>query len=153
MGSSFNEVVIPTNICFSFQHVTQLHVLSHLNKLCKRKATILDSVSARLLKECSDLICGSLARIFNQSIDTFFSMNGRMQESPLFFKKVGSRSDPSNYRPISIIPVVAKVFERIVYVQLYHYLNENNLLSRHQSGFRLLHSTVTALIEATITGL
>ena len=65
-----------------------------------------------------------------------------MQESPLFFKKVGSRSDPSNYRPISIILVVAKVFERIVYVQLYHYLNENNLLSRHQS-------TVTALIEAT----
>ena len=65
------------------------------------------------------------------------------------FKKAGSRSDPSNYRPISIIPVVAKVFERIVYDQLYHYLNENDLLSQHQSGFRSLHSTVTALIEAT----
>ena len=68
--------------------------------------------------------------------------------TPLF-KKVGSRSDPSNYRPISIIPVVAKVFERIIYDQLYHYLNENNPLRRHQSGFRSLHSTVTALIEAT----
>ena len=44
---------------------------------------------------------------------------------------------------------MAKVFERIVYDQLYHYLNENNLLSRHQSGFRSLHSKVTALIEAT----
>ena len=44
---------------------------------------------------------------------------------------------------------MAKIFERIIYDQLYHYLNENNLLSRHQSGFRLLHSTVTALIEAT----
>ena len=44
---------------------------------------------------------------------------------------------------------MAKVFERIIYDQLYHYLNENNLLSRHQSGFRSLHSTVTALIEAT----
>ena len=44
---------------------------------------------------------------------------------------------------------MAKVFKRIVYDQLYHYLNENNLLSRHQSGFRSLHSTVIALIEAT----
>ena len=76
-------------------------------------------------------------------------MNGRVQESRLFFKKAGSRSDPSNYRPISIIPEEAKFFERIVYDQLYHYLNENDLLSQHQPGFRSLHSTVTALIEAT----
>ena len=44
---------------------------------------------------------------------------------------------------------MAKVFERIIYDQVYHYLNENNLLSRYQSCFRSLHSTVTALIEAT----
>ena len=47
---------------------------------------------------------------------------------------------------------MAKVFERIVYDQLYYYLNENDLLSQHQSGFRSLHSTVTALIEATDNG-
>jgi len=62
---------------------------------------------------------------------------------------IGSRSDPSNYRLISIIQVVAKVFERIIYDQLYHYLKVNNFLNRHQSSFRSLHSTVTALIEAT----
>ena len=52
-------------------------------------------------------------------------------------------------RPISVIPVVAKVFERIIYDQLYHYLTTNNFLSCHQSGFRSLHSTLTALFEAT----
>ena len=108
-------------------------------------------MSARLLKECPDLISWSLAPIFNQSIDTGIFpdewKNARIK--PLIFKKAGSRSDPSNYRPISIIPIVAKVFERIIYDQLYHYLNENNFLSRHQSGFRSLHSTITALIEAT----
>jgi hypothetical protein len=66
---------------------------------------------------------------------------------PLF--KQGDRSDLNNYCPISIIPVVAKVFERVVYVQTFAFLNENNLLSCHQSGFRFLHSTVTALLEAT----
>ena len=66
---------------------------------------------------------------------------------PLF--KQGERLDLNNYRPISIIPVVAKVFERIIYDQLYGYLTETNLISGHQSGFRSLHSTVTALLEAT----
>ena len=134
--------------CFSFQRVTQSHVLSYLNKLCKRKATGLDSVSARLLRECPDLISGSLALIFNQSIDTgIFPDEWKNARITPLFKKAGSRSDPSNYRPISIIPVVAKVFERIIYDQLYHYLNENNLLSRHQSGFRSLHSTVVHIDE------
>jgi len=48
-----------------------------------------------------------------------------------------------------IFKVVAKVFERIIYDQLYAYLVANNLLSTHQSGFRSLHSTVTSLLEAT----
>jgi len=92
----------------------------------------------------------SLALIFNQSIDTgIFPDEWRGARITPLFKKVGSGSDPSNYRPISIIPVVAKVFERILYDQLYPYLNKNDLPSRHQFGFRSLHSTVTALIEAT----
>ena len=56
VGTSFDEFVNQTSSCYSFQRVTQLQVLSHLNKLCKRKATGLDSVSARLLRECPDLI-------------------------------------------------------------------------------------------------
>ena len=68
--------------------------------------------------------------------------------SPLY-KNSGKRNDPSNYRPISVIPVVAKVFDRIIYDQLYVHLTKYNLLSKHQSGFRSLHSTVTAPLEAT----
>ena len=55
----------------------------------------------------------------------------------------------NNYRPISVISAIAKVFERIVYNQLSSYLSVNNILSQHQSGFRSFHSTVTALLEAT----
>lgn len=44
---------------------------------------------------------------------------------------------------------MAKVFERIIYNQLYGYLTQNDLISSHQSGFRSLHSTVTALLHAT----
>ena len=55
----------------------------------------------------------------------------------------------NNYRPISVISAVAKVFERIIYDQIYTYLSEHDILSKSQSGFRSIHSTVTALLEAT----
>ena len=67
--------------------------------------------------------------------------------TPLF--KQGERSDLNNYRPISVIPVIAKVFERIVYDQLYRFLTKEDVISKQQSGFRSLHSTVTALLVAT----
>ena len=67
--------------------------------------------------------------------------------TPLF--KQVEASDLNNYRPISVISVIAKVFERIVYDQLYNFLSDEDIISIHQSGFRSLHSTVTALLEAT----
>ena len=57
--------------------------------------------------------------------------------------KQGPASDLNNYRPISVISVIAKVFERIVYDKLYNVLNNEDIISPHQSGFRSLHSTVT----------
>ena len=61
--------------------------------------------------------------------------------------KTGDPSNPSNFRPISIIPVVSKIVERAVHQQLYDYLAENHLLSSTQHGFRPRHSTETALIS------
>ena len=67
--------------------------------------------------------------------------------TPIF--KQGDRSDMHNYRPISVISAIAKVFARIIYNRISSYLSEHNILSKHQSGFRSFHSTMTALLEAT----
>ena len=67
--------------------------------------------------------------------------------TPLF--KQGERTDVNNYRPIPVISVIAKVFERIVYDQLHSFLANEENITKRQSGFRSLHSTVTALLEAT----
>ena len=64
------------------------------------------------------------------------------------FKK-GSRLETGNYRPISVLPVVSKIIEKIVHSQLYQYLTENNLLSNAQSGFRKKFSTQTSLHRLT----
>ena len=63
--------------------------------------------------------------------------------------KKGPRNMLDNYRPISILPVVSKVFEGILYKQLVEYLDAENLLSEHQFGFRCPHSTVSALLDCS----
>ena len=102
-----------------------------------------------LTRECAELICISICKIFNCSLTTgIFPDDWKCAKvTPLF--KQGSSSDMNNYRPISVISVVAKVFERIRYDQVYAYLSEHSIISKSQSGFRSIHSTVTALLEAT----
>ena len=67
--------------------------------------------------------------------------------TPIF--KKGSKSDLNNYRPISVLPIVSKLFQKIIYQQLYDYLDKHKILNTYQSGFRSLHSTMTALLETT----
>ena len=60
-------------------------------------------------------------------------MIGKLQKVfPLF--KSDERNDPNNFRPISVLPAVARVLERLVYEQMYTYLTENNRIQPRQSG-------------------
>ena len=95
------------------------------------------------------IVAPSLTDVFTKSILTgIYPTEWKLARVTPIFKK-GSKSDINNYRPISVIPVVSKVLEKLVYDQLYHYLNDNKLLSSCQSGFHSLHSTIIALLEAT----
>ncbi len=55
--------------------------------------------------------------------------------------------DPTNYRPISILPTLGKLLERIIHNQLYHHLTSNNLLMAKQSGFRKGYFTGTCIVD------
>ena len=137
------------NTTFNLEEVNSRTGFFHLSNLSKSKATGLDGISARLLRECPDLISESLTLIFNRSINTGIFPDEWKYAKVIPIHKHGKRNCTDNYRPISIIPVVAKVFERIIYNQLSLFFSENGLLNNCQSGFRGLHSTVTALLEAT----
>ena len=64
---------------------------------------------------------------------------------PVF--KGGIKTDPSNYRPISILPTISKLFEKHVNHHLMGFLNKFKLIHRSQSGFRQKHSCQTALVK------
>ena len=115
----------------------------------KKKSAGLDNIPNKLLKIAAEVVAPSLTKIFIQSIitGTFPEEWKEARVSPLY--KNGAKNDPSNYRPISVIPTVSKIYEKIIYDQLYDYLNTHNLLTHCQSGFRSFHSTLTTLLEAT----
>ena len=104
-----------------------------MEKLCKTKATGLDKISARLLRYCPDLLSESLTVIFNCSINIGIFPDEWKYSKVIPIFKHGERRDLNNYRPISIIPVVVKVFERIIYDQIYSFITDNNLLCNNQS--------------------
>jgi len=102
-----------------------------------------------MLKIAAGVLAPSLAFLFNQSISSgVVPTEWKLARVTPIFKK-GKRQDVNNYRPISIIPAVAKVFEQIIYDQFFKYLNDNDLLVSCQYGFSSLHSTLTSLLEAS----
>jgi len=62
-----------------------------------------------------------------------------------FIHKNGSKLDPNNYRPISILPTLSKLLERHISTQLLSFVTKHNVIECNQSGFRKLHSCCTAL--------
>ena len=91
--------------------------------------TRLDNLQARLLKTASPAISGSLAYIINQSLTSGnFPSDWKMARLTPIYKK-GSKVQPGNYRPVSVLPITSKFIERIVHNQLYEYMTENKFLT------------------------
>ena len=145
----FKQYLLKPKTNFRLEKISLTSVLETLNSLATKKAVGLDYISSKLLKVAAPVLAESLCKIFNKSVETG-TFPSEWKSAKVFpVHKKDDKSNPNNYRPISVLPAVGKVFERIIYNQLYSYLSRNKLLTKHQSGFRSLHSTVTALLDAT----
>lgn len=131
---------------FCFRSTSSSVIFTHLNRLSKTKATgpyLLCWFVSVLIVIISGPLCDLFIVKYLKS-GIFFDDWKCARETPLF--KQGKSSDLNNYRLISVIFVVAKVFEKIVYYQLDNFLNNKEIISKHQSDFRSLHSTLTTLL-------
>ena len=106
-----------------------------------------DGVSILLVRRSFEAIGTVFLHLVNSSISLSEVPNSWKHTLVFPIHKSGDLSNPSNFRSISIVPVIAKIVERAVHKQLYSYLSTNNLLSPTQQGFRPRHSTETALLS------
>lgn len=99
------------------------------------------------MKHVADFIAPILTHIFNLCfVDAVFPVNMQVARVTVLFKK-GDRNNLGNYRPVSILPVFSKIFEKLLHSRLSNFIDKCNLLTSQQFGFRKNKSTELALLE------
>ena len=137
------EQCFSINKTFSFQQVTENEVVKIVLQLDCSKAY--GDIPANMLKETLDTNVPILTRIINTGFEnkSFPSLLKSAEVCPIF--KKNDDLDKENYRPVSVLPVVSKVFERILYIQIEKFMNDK--LSRLLTGFRKNHRTQNCLLN------
>ena len=115
---------VPDNVSFKLSYITCDQVASNSSALDPSKATGLDGLGPKIIKLASNILSPIVAALINKSINsgTFPSQLKCAKVFPIF--KGGVKTDPVNYRPISILPTVSKIFEKHVNKHLMNYLNK-----------------------------
>ena len=141
----YNKTLKLPNTRFKFTFVSEDSVLKILKNIDENKAAGLDNLSGKFLKDGATILAKPLSQICNLSIkySTFPNDCKIAKLKPLF--KRGSKTDPKNYRPISLLPLISKIIEKIIHDQTQNFLDKNNVIYRYQSGFRKFYSTDSCL--------
>jgi len=151
------KVILSDSILPNFTYLTNARldnitftdedILLLIRNLQPGKANGPDEISARMLLICDDSIVFPLKLIFQNILLTgvFPDLWKRANVTPIH--KKGDKQITKNYRPISLLPICSKLFEKIVFKHLYNFLNVNALLTKNQSGFRPADSTINQLIS------
>ena len=109
-----------------------------------------DRIPVTVLKHCLPELSDILSRLFKKCLsETCFPSCWKCASVVPVFKNSGDRSDSRNYRPISLLSVISKVFESLINDALVSHLETNNLFSDHQYGFRRNRSTADHLTVIT----
>ena len=134
---------------FNFSFISTEEISKEINNLKNKKSNGHDDIPAIFIKLTKDHLAKQLSKMFNLSIQNniYPSQLKIAKVSPIF--KNGDSQLANNYRPISVLTHINKIFEKVLFSRLSSFLFENKILFDYQFGFREGHSTTQALIELT----
>ena len=108
-----------------------------------------DDISIRMIKICDKSLIKPLMLIFKKSIRSSYYPDIWKKSNIIPVHKKNDKRLVNNYRPISLLPVFGKIFEKIIFNKIYNYLSKENLLNSNQSGFQPSDSCINQLIAIT----
>lgn len=150
-----NNMSSPTN-SFYMPPILESDVRQAILKLKNTSSLDFYELNSYIIKASVDHLVMPLAILFNKCLmDGIWPNNLKISKIVPIFKK-GDVDIADNYRPIAIVPIIAKIFENIIKERLTVYLDSNNIISAQQFGFRRSSSTVKALlalIDSIVDGL
>ena len=130
--------------------VTVKDIATRIRNLDSTKATGPDDIPVIVLKNICPEISPLLAKLFNRCLkERCFPDSWKMSSVCPVFKNAGDRCSPSQYRPISLLSVMSKLFESVINKAVISHLDRNKLLSDNQYGFRSSRSTADILTVIT----
>ena len=132
---------------FYFSHVDKNTVLKEIKKLNLNKAVQDSDIPVKILKENADFFADYIYLQFNEAVDSSKFADFFKSADILAAFKQGSRNKKENYKPNSILPLISKIFERIICGQLSNYFD--NILSKFQCGFRKSYSPQHCILLMT----
>lgn len=139
---------LPSSRCSLFLRPTDnLEVFNLINAINVNKSTGADKISGMVLKRCIEPITPVLSDIINLMLSTgIYPDHLKIAKvSPVY--KSGSKTCSNNYRPISVLPIINNIIEKIVYCRIKDFLTKNNFFYKYQYGFREKCGTHIATIE------
>ena len=139
----------PTQNSMFLRAITEDELRKEIKKLNIHKATGPDNVSAQIIKRTESEVIQPLLHIINRTIEegTYPEQLKIAKVVPIYKKK--EKTNPGNYRPISLLSVINKLIEKILHKQIFSFLQKNNILNIDQYGYQPKKSTTTALMEIT----
>ncbi|KAI8429321.1 hypothetical protein MSG28_007816 [Choristoneura fumiferana] len=136
-----------TNQLSSLTLCTEEEISKIIDNLDSNSSAGLDGISTKCIKCIKHHIISQLTKCINECLNRgiFPDELKVARVSPIH--KSGPKTDPGNYRPISVLPVISKVFERVLYNRLDNYLNKIGFYFQRQYGFRTKSNTLSATID------
>ena len=130
---------------FKFSEVSENEILKELTNLSTKKSTISNDIPANILKESRNTLAVKLTSLFNECIrnNNFPDSLKKAEITPIY--KKGDSSKKENYRPISNLSNISKIFERILHNQISNYMESK--FSKHLCGFRKNNNTQNSLLR------
>jgi hypothetical protein len=132
---------------FKFAKVNDSEINQIISKLKGKSSSGYDSISTEMLKLIYKPLLNVLTTIINQMLTSGIFPDKLKIAKVIPIYKSGEKTNCENYRPISLLPAISKVFEKVIFKQLYTYMTVNGFICTNQYGFRLNHSTEYATAD------
>ena len=150
-----NGSVLPKSQIFLTQsrlctlHFDEKELIKIIRNLNVHQAHGHDDISIRMIKICDKSILKPLILLFENSTKSSYYPDIWKKSNIIPAHKKNDKQLVNNYRPISLLPIFGKIFEKTIFNRIYNFLSEKNLLNHNQSGFRPSDSCVNQLLSIT----
>lgn len=132
---------------FNFVRVEENSIIKVVESLNSSAASGLDRISVKFIQKCRGYLIGKITELVNEAIHTCVFDDTLKIAKIIPVYKTGSKYDKTNYRPISVLPTLSKIVEKVLTQQLSNYIFQNNLVHTNQFGFVPKSSTESATLE------